>query len=255
MSLDSANKLKSLLQGAQDGKLFFSSWLRENGYSDQLVMTYRNSGWLTMLHKGVMCLAGSKLNIWGALSSYNEQLDKTFRVAAHSALELSGFNHYVPMGKPVLMVHHNKKDRVPIWMNTVSFDNEIKLFSTQIFSEQHIYTHIKNDFPLLVSSPEQAFLECLLLAPQYYSLMDLYYIMEQLTTLRSDVLLSLLENCTNNKVKRLFLFMAEKANHYWYEELDLSKINIGNGVYQIVKDGVYLSKYKITIPKELNDYK
>src|SRR5574344_2578577 len=131
-----------------------------------------------MLSRGVMYRKGTLPTAYAALASYNQQLKRTFRVAAHSALELSGFNHYVPMGKPVLMVHHNKKDRVPIWMNTVSFDNEIKLFSTQIFSEQHIYTHIKNDFPLLVSSPEQAFLECLLLAPQYYSLMDLYYIME-----------------------------------------------------------------------------
>lgn len=254
MSLDNANKLNQLLQGGQDGKLYFSSWLRENGYSDQLVKSYRDSGWLTMLYRGVMYRTGSKLSAWGALSSYNEQLNKTFHVAAHSALELSGYNHYVPMGKPVLMIHHNAKDRVPIWMNTMSFDNEIKLFSTQIFSIKHTYTYIKNDFPLLVSSAEQAFLECLLLAPQYYSLMDLYYIMEQLTTLRSDILQSLLVNCTNNKVKRLFLFMAEKVNHYWYEELDLLKIDIGKGKYQIAKDGVYLSKYKITIPKELYDY-
>ena len=48
--------------------------------------------------------------------------------------------------------------------------------------------------------------------------------------------------------------MAEKAGHYWFDLLDVSKINIGTAKYQLVKNGVYVSKYKITIPKELHDY-
>lgn len=254
MSLDNANKLNQLLKGAQDGKLYFSAWLQANGYSAQLVKQYRTSGWLTMLSKGVMYRTGSKITAWGALSCYNEQLGKTFHVAAHSALELLGLNHYVPMGKPKLMVHHKKEERVPFWMNEVEFDSDIKPFITQIFTKQYVHIHTKNEFPLLISSAEQAFLECLLLVPQQYNLMDLYYIMEQLTTLRADVVQSLLEGCTSNKVKRLFLYMAEKANHYWYEDLDTAKIDIGTGKYQLAERGVYLSKYKITIPEELYNY-
>lgn len=254
MSLDNTNKLNQLLQGAQDGKLYFSSWLKANGYSDQLVKQYRSSGWLTMLSKGVMYRTGSKITAWGALSCYNEQLGKTFHVAAHSALELLGFNHYVPMGKPKLMVHHKKEERVPLWMNEVEFESEINPFSTQIFTNQYTQTHTINGFSLLISSAEQAFLECLLLVPQHYNLMDLYYIMEQLTTLRADVVQSLLEGCTSYKVKRLFLYMAEKANHYWYEDLDTTKIDLGAGKYQLAEGGAYLPKYKITIPEELYKY-
>lgn len=254
MSLGNANKLNQLLQGAQDGKLYFSSWLRANGYSDQLVKQYRTSGWLTMLSKGVMYRAGSKITAWGALACYNEQLGKTFHVAAHSALELLGFNHYVPMGKPTLMVYHKKEERVPLWMSEIEFDSEIKPFTTHIFTKQCTYLHDKKEFPLLTSSAEQAFLECLLLVPQQYNLMDLYYIMEQLTTLRADVVQSLLEGCTSNKVKRLFLYMAEKANHYWYEDLDVTRIDLGTGKYQLTAGGIYLPKYKITIPEELYNY-
>lgn len=254
MSLDNVNKLNQLLQGAQDGKLYFSAWLKANGYSDQLVKQYRTSGWLTMLYKGVMYRTGSKITVWGALSCYNEQLGKTFHVAAHSALELLGFNHYVPMGKSKLMVHHKKEERVPLWMITVEFDSEIHPFTTEIFTQQFTQIHTKNEFPLLISSAEQAFLECLLLVPQQYNLMDLYYIMEQLTTLRADVVQSLLEGCASNKAKRLFLYMAEKANHYWYEDLDTAKIDLGTGKYQLAERGVYLPKYKITIPKELYSY-
>jgi len=56
---------------------------------------------------------GDKLSYYAALSSYNSQLDKKIYVGAHSALELSGFNHYIPMEKPVLMVGHPKEDKVP----------------------------------------------------------------------------------------------------------------------------------------------
>ncbi len=45
--------------------------------------------------------------------------------------------------------------------------------------------------------------------------------------------------------------MAEKANQF--EELDLSKIDWGNTKLQLAKSGAYLSKYKMTISRELND--
>ncbi len=59
---------------------------------------------------------------------------------------------------------------------------------TDTFPEPQVTTIVKDGVDLPVSTPEQAFLECLLLAPQQYSYMDLYYIMEQLTTLRPEML-------------------------------------------------------------------
>jgi hypothetical protein len=107
---------------------------------------------------------------------------------------------------------------------------------------------------VLVSSPEQAFMECLLLAPEQYNYMDLYYVMEQLTSLRADVVQTLLENINNQRVKRVFLYMAEKAGHYWFDMLNIDKINLGTSKQQLVENGIYIKKYRITIPKELNEY-
>ena len=83
--------------------------------------------------------------------------------------------------------------------------------------------------------------------------MDLYYIMEQLTTLRPDIVQKLLGNTDNLKVKRMFLYMAEKAGHYWFDSLN-NKIDWGYSKYQLAKNGAYISKYKITVPKELHEY-
>ena len=107
---------------------------------------------------------------------------------------------------------------------------------------------------VLVSSPEQAFMECLLLAPEQYNYMDLYYIMEQLTSLRADVVQTLLEHIKNQRIKRVFLYMAEKAGHYWSDMLNIDRINLGTSKQQLVESGIYIKKYRITIPKELNEY-
>jgi hypothetical protein len=54
------NKLNQLLQHWQSGGLFISSWLKKNGYSDQLMQQYRKSDWFSLLSKGVMYRTGDK---------------------------------------------------------------------------------------------------------------------------------------------------------------------------------------------------
>ena len=253
MGLEYKNKINRLLMSGIKNGLFFSGWLKKNGYSDQLVRKYRQSGWLTSLGKGVMFRTGDTLSAYAALFCYNEQLNKELRVAAHSALEFFGFNHYVPMGKPVLMVAHLEQG-IPEWMVSDVFDRTITPFSTKMFTDIQTSKVLVEGLNLLVSSPEQAFMECLLLAPIQYNYMDLYYIMEQLTSLRANIVQVLLETVKNIRVKRMFLYMAEKSGHYWFDMLDLSKIDIGTSKLQLVQDGTYISKYKITVPRELSEY-
>lgn len=253
MSIEYQGKLNRLLVSGKKNGLYFSDWLKNKGYSDQLIRRYRQSGWLATLDKGVMYRTGDSLSSFAALSCYNEQLNMSVRVAAHSALELFGFNHYVPMGKPVLMVAYSSHN-MPKWMLSEHFDRIIKPFSTKIFDFTQTSVIQIDGVEVLVSSPEQAFMECLLLAPTQYNYMDLYYIMEQLTSLRADVVQLLLENVNNIRVKRVFLYMAEKAGHYWFDMLNLDKINLGTSKHKLVNNGNYIPKYKITIPKELNEY-
>ena len=45
--------------------------------------------------------------------------------------------------------------------------------------------------------------------------------------------------------------MAEKANHQWFQFLKTDTINLGNGNRMLAEKGVYISKYLISVPKEL----
>lgn len=67
--------------------------------------------------------------------------------------------------------------------------------------------------------------------------------MEGLNNLKPSAVQELLEKCTSIKVKRLFLFMADKAGHEWPGHLDMEKVNLGSGKRSLVHDGAYNSKY------------
>ncbi|MBN2818779.1 MAG: type IV toxin-antitoxin system AbiEi family antitoxin [Bacteroidales bacterium] len=248
-------KINQLLQKLPSGSLFFSSWMRENGISYELQRRYRESEWLTSLGAGVMVRTGEIPTIYGALSSLNKQTGKHFYIGGLSALELAGYTHYVPMGRPVLYVGHPKDEWVPSWLRKHDWDVDLLLVTSEYFdTDIGITTMMQGVFEILVSNSERAFMECLNLAPRQYNLMDLYYVMEQLTALRPGILQALLEQNTSVKLKRLFLYMAEKAGHAWFSDLDLKKIDTGSGKREIVPNGVYNSKYQIVIPEELKNY-
>lgn len=66
--------------------------------------------------------------------------------------------------------------------------------------------------------------------------------MEQLATLRSEVVQHLRETTDNKRVKRIFLYMAEKAGHCCFEELKSQKIDSGTGKLQLVTNGKFNAK-------------
>jgi len=136
------------------------------------------------------------------------------------------------------------------------WDMTIKYMTTSFLGDEllGVETMTINQHELLVSSPERAILECLNLPDASSSLLDIYYIMEGLTTLRPKMVQTLLEACTSQKVKRLFLYMAEKAGHSWYKALKLENVNLGTSRFMITSTGKYINKYNMTISKELAEY-
>ena len=214
------------------------------------------SGWLDRISKGVYKIHGTEPSLFAAVSSYNTQLSKSCVVGAYTALELRGYSHYLSMGKPKTYLFTDKSNKLPLWLLKEQWDMTIKYMTTSFLGDELLGVEAMtvNQYDLLVSSPERAILECLNFPDASSSLLDIYYIMEGLTTLRPKMVQTLLEACTSQKVKRLFLYMAEKARHYWFDMLDTSTIDIGTGKMQLSKGGTYIPKYKITVPTELYEY-
>ena len=94
-------------------------------------------------------------------------------------------------------------------------------------------------------------MECLYLSPNKQDILECYQIFEGLVNLKPKLVTELLKVCTSVKVKRLFLYMAEKANHQWFQFLRTDQFDLGSGRRMITPMGVYNAKYLISIPKEL----
>ena len=74
MSILYGIKINQLLANTAPTGLLFADWLKKKSYSGQLQKKNRDSGWLTVMCKGVMCRTGSRLNAYDAIVSYNKQM-------------------------------------------------------------------------------------------------------------------------------------------------------------------------------------
>lgn len=249
-----ATKINQIQQMVHPDALLLSSWLEQQGLGRAEQTKCVRNGWLVRVSTGVYALTIGNPTLFSALYSYGMEAKQSYHVGASTALELKGFTHYVSMGKPQAFVFTPLDDRLPKWFSEHVWNMTLRETSTKVFGDEGVETVSYNGYTLHVSSPERAIMECILLSPAYFNLMDVYYLMEMLTTLRSKLVSALLRCCTSVKVKRLFLYMAEKANHQWFSRLDLTEVSLGSGPRSFSVGGVKDKKYNIIIPKELALY-
>jgi hypothetical protein len=77
-------------------------------------------------------------------------------------------------------------------------------------------------------------------------------LMEGLRNLSPRRLQTLLVECRSVKVKRLFLWFAERHNQPWLKAIDPRKIDLGKGKRMLVRGGKLDTKYNITVPENLD---
>ena len=247
-------KINDIRQLTASNGILLTSWLEKQGVSRSGISDYVESGWLLRISTGVYKFAGDNPTLFGVLASYQAQTDLKYHIGAATDLDLKGFSHYINMGKPTAVIFTPVRPPLPKWISQAELDMNIMEVSSKVIGEKGIEQIEYDGMTLTVSGPERAIMECLLLSPMRYDLMDVYYLMEMLTSLRVTLVQQLLEDCTSVKVRRLFLFMAEKARHRWFSKLDLSRISLGSGTRSFAKGGVKNAAYDIAISKELAEY-
>lgn len=247
-------KINNLRHKVVPDGIMLSTWLISEGITRAEQSSYTKRDTLKRVSTGVYKFPETVLSLYGILTSYNEQGTLYYHLGATTALEIRGFSHYITMGKQRIFIYTPLKFRLPDWIKSSQDNMEVIELSTKVFGEYGIERIEYEGYNLIISSPERAIMECILLSPKYFNIMDTYYLMEMLTNLRSKLLQELLENCTSVKVKRMFLYMAKKAKHRWFEKLDISKIDLGSGPRSYSTGGVRDSFFNIVIPKELVDY-
>lgn len=252
MSTDKKIKINQLLSTHPSGIVYQSSWLVKQGYSLDLQKRYRKSDWLTSIGTGAMIRSGHNVGYEGAIYALQQQAGLFVHPAGKTALSLLGKAHYLELSPKKAVVFGGKDEKLPTWCKTHDWGIQLDYYSSSFLPADIGLVEVElKTFSIQVSSAARAILECLFLAPKNQELVECYQLMEGLNNLRPNLVQNLLETCTSIKVKRLFLFLAEKANHSWVKHLNIEKIDLGSGKRSIVKNGVYNPKYKITVPAEL----
>lgn len=254
MGAENPTKINKLLQEANPGTVMTSIWLRENGYSPELIRNYKKSKWLKSFGNGAVVRYKDDIDYLGAVFTLQNQLGLSVHPSARTALSLLGRAHYLEMNQSRVYLFANEKEVLPTWFKKHSWNPEIVYLTSSFLPPMLGMTALEyKGFTIKISSPTRAILECLYIAPKEISFLECYELMEGLTGLVPSQLQELLEKCNSVKVKRLFFYLADKTNHSWLKHLDRSRIDFGKGNRSFVKNGRYISKYKITVPKELEN--
>ncbi|MGD9153147.1 MAG: type IV toxin-antitoxin system AbiEi family antitoxin domain-containing protein [Gammaproteobacteria bacterium] len=255
MSGQNVQKLKKLLSSWPKNAAVTSSWLTKNGFYRQLVNKYVDAGWLKREARGVYSRLNDNVGWEGLLYALQQEFLGVFHLGAYSALEHSGFAHFVRMtdfSTLFLFVNDSKRrQKLPTWFKeAIKNKAEIVSVRKKLFNDDHF--GLKNQeissVLLKMSIPERAILEMLALVPKKENFEHAHYVFQGLRQMRPRIVQEALEKCLSIKAKRLFLHLAEKNNFPLLKNLSLSAVNLGRGDRKIGVGGCYDAKYHLSVP-------
>lgn len=252
MNTENQSKINQLLSSQPAGTIMQSFWLKEQGYSFELQKRYKKSRWLEAIGTGALKRANDKVTYEGAIYALQKQSKLSIHPAGKTALALLGLAHFIEFTSSNVVLFGSKNENLPTWFKNYDWGTTINYHKTTFLpAEKFLQEKEFKNFSIKISSAPRAIMECLYLVPDEQDLMECFHFMESMNNVRPGVVQDLLENCKSIKVKRLFLYLADKVNHEWFKKLEIEKIDLGNGKRSIVRKGVYNSKYKITVPSVL----
>lgn len=268
------SKRSNLEQDLPEGLLVDAGWLKGKGYSRQLWNHYVATGLLEQPAPRVFRRSRGSLAWQQAVISLQTLLEYPLVVGGRTALELQGYAHYLRLSQREIHLYGPK--RPPHWLDKLKlpdrfvYHNDRPLFpyapkiqGPDVLTQPTAAGGLTDanltvqpwgqwDWPLTLSAPERAMLELLNELPARESFEQADKLFEGLTNLRPRRMQHLLADCKSIKVKRLFLFFADRHRHAWLAKLDKSAVDLGKGKRMLVKGGRLDAAYQITVPEDLH---
>jgi Transcriptional regulator, AbiEi antitoxin, Type IV TA system/Transcriptional regulator, AbiEi antitoxin N-terminal domain len=278
MAKRNEGKLHYLQHQLPEGLLVDAAWLTKKGYSTSLRSQYVTAGWLEQPARQVYRRPRGSLRWQQVVVSLQMLLGYPLTVGGRTALELQGYTHY--LAHRTREVHLYGPESPPAWLNKLRpgvrflYRNSRKLFGGEdvrralkdLTSSAHanratdadsprstfvVQPWGQWDWPLVLSTTERAVLELLDELPERESFHQVDKLAEGLSNLSPLRLQKLLSDCRSVKVKRLFLFFADRHQHAWAKRIRKEGLDLGKGKRMLVKGGKLNATYQITVPEDL----
>lgn len=248
-------KAKSLLEKIRMNRvknsIITSKWLKKLGVSSSLASVYTQNNDLHRIADGAFFYPGDTLT-WasGVATIQNEICEKAW-IGGITAVKL--------ITTPEPMHHHIKnielfspvRMTIPRWVQAdIWSPYVIETITTKLFTNIHASWSFEEeiaDNKLIFSVLEKSLIELCFLVPRQISFSEAVECMKHIKQLDTKRLQSILENCRNYKAIKIFLYIGKMLQHNWYQKLDLSKIDIGQGNH-LIGSGHFDAELKITVP-------
>ncbi|WP_426578321.1 type IV toxin-antitoxin system AbiEi family antitoxin [Xenorhabdus stockiae] len=249
-----SSKINWLVNHTVPGALILQQWLIENGISYSLTQKYTQNGWLKKLFTGVYYRPNSRQDYkpeWAdALKAVIDQLHLPVHLAGLTSLTYQGLSHYLPLKSEQVWVGVGSKQSLPKWFK--EFPDQRWLYcSNNKLSElsDTDFTFVQvNGRELKASSPELAAYELIDSIGKNISFEHAAELFQGLVNLSPRKVQSLLLRSHAVQTNRIFLFLSHYYDHQWVKRLEESQIELGSGKRQVVAQGRYDERYKITVP-------
>jgi hypothetical protein len=173
-------------------------------------------------------------------------------------LNLQGYAHYLPQSERPIHLYSDTK--LPGWLSKLPLNESFVHHNRTRFlppaghqeHELSLSTPAASDaetilpgalrvtrwgqwkWPLVMSTPERAILEMIDELPHEETFHLVGVTMEGLVNVSPRRMPELREDTTSVKVKRLFLFFADRHGHRWLNRIEREKINLGTGKRMLV---------------------
>jgi hypothetical protein len=252
-------KLNRLQRELPEGLLADAAWLERHGYSSSLRSQYVRGGWLESPARRVYRRSRTPLTWQQVVISLQSVLDLPLAVGGRTALEQQGYAHYLSASVREVYLYGPKHP--PTWLASLPLNvtfrwrNSLRLFpgTDEIPPDFGLVSINPGSLirPIHYSGKERAVLELLDELPEHESFHQADALMEGMSDLSPSRLQTLLEVCSSVKVKRLFLFFADRHDHAWRSRLDTSRVDLGSGKRALVTGGKLDPRYNITVPADL----
>lgn len=232
-----------------------SSFFKRLDISNQLLAIYKKNRWVKSIGRGAYIKYTDTPDYKSALYALQKQSCMTIHPGGKTALSLLGKSHYLEFQIKSALLFGHSKEKLPTWMKDYDWGIKLDYNQTSFLPPTlGLVEYSIGEYTILVSDSVRAFLECLLLAPKEQEIIECFEILEGMNDLRPNKINQYLNLCSSVKVKRLFLYLAEKANHQWFQYIDIDLVDLGKGKRSLADKGIYSNKYKITVPKVLKEY-
>ena len=226
------------------------SWFKSHSISRQSIHQCLKNKLIKKLGGGAYIKANDNLNWQSAIFTAQKELKLPIHVAGQSALELHGSGHFVMLGKkPFVYIVKRENVRIPVWLKRHNWGATFYFMTSSLFSSDiGLMKYNQSKFHFVLSSRERAIMEMINNSDLKDSFETLERYFEGLLSLRSLLVQKLLENCSSIKVKRIFLYMADKLKLPLIKKLNIQQIQLGHGKRVVSKNGKLNKTYNITVP-------